>query len=86
MPTTAERILETVERYEEDLTDRTQIHGPLKAIVQIGESMPVDPSSHRRGDDEFTAQLEEQLKSMLAQTFAESHPFDGSMGMKQSPS
>ena len=42
------------------------IHRPLKVIVQFGEAMPVDPSSHRRGDDEFTAQLKGRLTSMLA--------------------
>src|SRR5439155_9102266 len=34
-PTTAERILETVERFEEDLTDQVRTHRPLKAVIEI---------------------------------------------------
>ena len=33
---TAERFLETVERFEKRLTDQSRIHQPLKAVVQVG--------------------------------------------------
>ena len=38
-PTTAERILETVERYEEDLTDAVRTHRPLRAIVEFDDAL-----------------------------------------------
>src|SRR5262245_27815189 len=79
-PTTVERILETVERYEEDLTDTAQIHRPLKAVVQFGEAITIDPASHRKGDDELTGQLEHELKALLAQSRSESRVFAESTG------
>src|SRR6185295_1574856 len=33
---TAERLLETVERFEEDLTDKVRIHRPIHAAVEVG--------------------------------------------------
>ena len=35
----AERVLETVERFEEDLTDCSRPHGPLKAVLKVGEAI-----------------------------------------------
>ena len=44
-----EHILETVERFEEDFTDQIRIHGPLHAVVQVGEAIPVvQPPRPRR--------------------------------------
>lgn len=63
----AERFLETVERFEEDLTDEARIHRPLSAAVQVGEAIEVDPARDRgAGGDPLMAQIEEQLKEMLA--------------------
>ena len=62
----AERILETVERFEEDLTDTTQIHAPLKAIVQVGDAIEVGADRPKRGlDDPLMAALKNAIKSML---------------------
>jgi len=38
-----ERLLETVERFEEDLTDAVRVHGPLKLIIDVGEAIEVSP-------------------------------------------
>ena len=38
MPT-PERLLETVERYEEDLTDAARPHSPIHAVISVGEAM-----------------------------------------------
>jgi hypothetical protein len=62
----AERILETVERFEEDLTDTTQIHAQLKAIVQVGDAIEVGTDKPERGlDDPLMVALKNAIKSML---------------------
>jgi hypothetical protein len=62
---TPERLLETVERYEEDLTDTTRIHAPLAATVTMGEAIVVHPNRERGSDDPVLVGIETQLKSML---------------------
>ena len=44
---TPERLLETVERFEEDLTDTTRIHSPMTATVQVGAAISVSPTRDR---------------------------------------
>jgi 1-acyl-sn-glycerol-3-phosphate acyltransferase len=61
------RMLETVERFEEDLTDAVTIHGELHATITVGEAIEVSPTRESRtGDDPLMSQIESQLKSMLA--------------------
>ncbi len=61
-----ERILETVERFEEDLTDRVSVHGPIHATITIGEAIEVSPGRESRGStDPLLEQIEHQLHSML---------------------
>ena len=64
---TPERLLETVERFEEDLTDVARVHAPVRAIVDIGEAIEVSPERARgaEGDPLMTA-IREQLETMLA--------------------
>jgi 1-acyl-sn-glycerol-3-phosphate acyltransferase len=68
-----EHILETVERFEEDFTDRVRVHGPLHAIVQVGKAIPV--SSHRdrsaEGDPIMNG-IRTQLTDMLTKLSEES--------------
>jgi hypothetical protein len=60
-------MLETVERFEEDLTDKCQRYSPMRVIVQVGEAIVV-PAARERGaaDDPVMTQLERQLTTMLA--------------------
>lgn len=63
---TAERFLETVERFEERLTDQSRIHRPLKAVVQVGPAIEV--STDRKscdGEDLLTGDIQKQLLAML---------------------
>lgn len=71
---TPERILETIERLEEDLTDEARIHRPLHAIIQVGEPIPVEGerSGRARSDDPLLPALREQMQSMLDQLRKES--------------
>ncbi len=72
---TPERILETVERFEEDTTDVARVHSPMRAVVDVGEAIEVSPVEQRDGDgDRLMVEVREQLISMLAASLAEVHP------------
>lgn len=63
---TPERMLETVERFEEDLTDACRIHRPMSATVQVGEAIPVSPKRDRSAtEDPIMSAIETNLRSML---------------------
>jgi hypothetical protein len=66
---TPERILETVERFEEDLTDRARIHRPFHVVIQVGPAL--EAGAERGGDDTLLAELEQRLRDMLAQLIGE---------------
>jgi 1-acyl-sn-glycerol-3-phosphate acyltransferase len=65
---TTERILETLERFEEDTTDTSRVHRPMHCRMDIGEALPVTTARPRGEADPLTVQLEERLKTMLAET------------------
>jgi hypothetical protein len=72
---TPERILETVERFEEDTTDIARIHRPLRAIVDVGEAIDVVPEGELGSDgDPLMGEIRSQLHAMLAASLAETHP------------
>jgi 1-acyl-sn-glycerol-3-phosphate acyltransferase len=71
---TPERLLETVERFEEDLTDRTLIHRPLHAIIEVGEALPVSPGRERGGADPLMEKIRGQLETMLERSSKETAP------------
>ncbi|MEQ8789137.1 MAG: 1-acyl-sn-glycerol-3-phosphate acyltransferase [Pirellulaceae bacterium] len=72
-----DRMLETVERFEEDLTDRVRVHGSLKAIIEIDEPIEVSPERDRKAKvDPLMAALEQRLTAMLARLAEESRPFE----------
>jgi 1-acyl-sn-glycerol-3-phosphate acyltransferase len=71
---TAERLLETVERFEEDLTDRTRIHRPLHAIIDVGEALPVSPARERGGPDPLMDQIRRQMELRLERSGKEATP------------
>ena len=61
-----ERLLETVEKFEEDLTDRNRVHAELKLTIRIGDALDVSPRRDRGSDDEgLIDRLETDLGSML---------------------
>ncbi|MEY2879894.1 MAG: hypothetical protein RLZZ15_2274 [Verrucomicrobiota bacterium] len=69
---TPERLLETVERFEEDLTDVARIHSPIRAVVDVGEAIEVSPERARGGDgDPLMNAIRDQLETMLAASLAE---------------
>jgi hypothetical protein len=72
---TPERLLETVERFEEDLTDRTRIHRPLHAIIEVGEALPVSPVRERGGGpDPLMEKIRRQMEMLLERSGKETTP------------
>ena len=69
---TAERILETVERFNEHLNGDATVHGPMKAIIQVGEPIEVSPKRDRSTKtDPLLQSVEQQLKQLLELTAAD---------------
>jgi 1-acyl-sn-glycerol-3-phosphate acyltransferase len=72
---TPERILETVERFEEDTTDIARIHRPLRAIVDVGEAIDVAPEGEFGSEgDPLMGEIRSQLHALLGASLAETHP------------
>ncbi len=70
-----ERFLETVERFEEDLTDRARVHAPMRAVVDVGEAIEVVPERARSTEgDPLMVAIHEQLEAMLLATRCPSVP------------
>ncbi len=68
-----DRLLETVERIEEDMTDKARVHGRLKAIIEIGEPIEVSPQRDRSAEvDPLMGEIEQRLKEMLNKLALES--------------
>ncbi|MFM7516683.1 MAG: 1-acyl-sn-glycerol-3-phosphate acyltransferase [Pirellula sp.] len=65
-PTTDTRILETVERLEEDLTDKAGIHGPMEVVIRIDKAIEVPVDRAPKGEeDPIMKTLRERLQAML---------------------
>lgn len=74
--TTVDRILETVERFEEDLTDKTHVYGSTKVVVDIGEAIPVDPERDRSTKvDPLMVRIQADLQVMMQRLAIESPTF-----------
>jgi 1-acyl-sn-glycerol-3-phosphate acyltransferase len=71
-----DRMLETVERYEEDLTDQVRVHGKLHAVLEVGEAIEVDVQRDRHAlVDPLMNGIEEQLQQMLFRLSSESRRY-----------
>ncbi|HBC88592.1 MAG TPA: 1-acyl-sn-glycerol-3-phosphate acyltransferase [Lentisphaeria bacterium] len=68
-PPTAEQMLETVERFEEDLTDVARIYRPIHVVIQVGDAIEVSPVRDRSAEtDPVMAKLRTDLERMLEET------------------
>jgi hypothetical protein len=75
-----DRVLETLEKFEEDLTDRARLHGNLKVILQVGEAIEVSPERDRKAPvDPLMVQLQQALQGMLEKFALESPLLDEKM-------
>jgi 1-acyl-sn-glycerol-3-phosphate acyltransferase len=59
-----ERFLETVERFEEDLTDTARPHPPQRVTLHVCDGIEV-PAEKARGDDPLMGQVEASLSKAL---------------------
>ncbi len=60
------RIIETIERFEEDLTGSVTVHGPVDAQITIGDAIEVSAAREARGEaDPLMTAIETQLRSLL---------------------
>ncbi|MGN6626374.1 MAG: 1-acyl-sn-glycerol-3-phosphate acyltransferase [Tepidisphaeraceae bacterium] len=60
------RVIETVERFEEDLTGRISLHGPVEATLTVGDAIEVSTGREARGEaDPLMAAIELQLRTLL---------------------
>lgn len=66
---TPERLLETVERYEEDLTDKATPHPPLHCVISIGEAIEA-PTTRARGaeNDPLADEVQRKLEILLEES------------------
>ncbi len=73
-PTTDTRILETIERLEEDITDRAGVHGPLEVVIEVDEAIEVPTEKAPRGEeDPLMKRLRERMQSMLDKLSTAAH-------------
>lgn len=65
--TVVERYLETVERFEEDLTGTARAHPPMSVVVQVGPALEVSPDRPPKGQPDLLLEtLEQKLKAMIS--------------------
>ncbi|MEX2093614.1 MAG: 1-acyl-sn-glycerol-3-phosphate acyltransferase [Pirellulales bacterium] len=70
-----ERIIETVERLEEDFTDHSHNYEPFHAVVEVGEAIPVGPERDREAvGDPVMDEVRRQLQTMITGLAAERTP------------
>ncbi len=71
--TSEERILETVERFVEDLTDRTPAIGQLKCVIQVGDPITVEPQYDRSAEhDPLMTRIAKDIQQLLDELQSES--------------
>ncbi len=72
-PLYVDRVLETLERLEEDLEGRARRHGSLHVILEVGPALTVSPQRTRAATrDPLIDSLEESLRGMMAKLSQES--------------
>ncbi len=69
---TPERMLETVEKFEEDLTDHCRIYRPMSAEIKVGDPIEVSAKRVRGEQDPVMAQLETDMHQLLGIVESES--------------
>lgn len=63
---TVDRVLEIVEKFEEDITDKARLHGQLKVVLDVGEAIVVTPERDREAAvDPLMVQIQQSLQVMM---------------------
>jgi 1-acyl-sn-glycerol-3-phosphate acyltransferase len=63
----AERLLETVQGFEEDVFDKAGVHGPWKVRLDIGEPLEVSPDRTKGAEDPLLRELHDRMQRGLDQ-------------------
>ena len=72
-----DRILETCEKFEEDLTDRARIHGDLKVVLDVCDPIEVETKRDKSApEDPLIAKIKEELMDSLGKLQTESRMLD----------
>ncbi len=72
-----DRVLEIIEKFEEDMFDKARRHGHLKVILQIAPAIEVSPERVRGAPiDPLMVEIEESLQSMIDALAKESPPLE----------
>jgi 1-acyl-sn-glycerol-3-phosphate acyltransferase len=70
---TVDRVLEIIEKFEEDITDEARLHSPFKVVLDVGPPIEVSPERQRRVSvDPLMTQIQESLQGQLDQLASES--------------
>ena len=75
-----DRILETIDRFEEDLTDKLSVKGDLHVVLEVGEAILVDakrPPRSPEGEDPILICIASDLQKMLDRLAQESPLWQG---------
>lgn len=76
-----DRILETLEKFEEDFFEHCRIHGNLKVVLDVGEAIEVPTKRDKSAEfDPLMAQIRESIQVMLTELQKESRMYDGPIG------
>ena len=76
-----DRILETLEKYEEDLFEHCRIHGNLKVVIDVGEAIEVPTKRDRSAEfDPLMAEIRDRIDEMLTELQKESRLYEGPVG------
>ncbi len=59
-----EHYLETVERFEEDLTDVARIHPPMSVVIEVGDAIEVSPERDKSAPS-VMQKIEDSLEQMI---------------------
>jgi 1-acyl-sn-glycerol-3-phosphate acyltransferase len=74
---TVERVLEMIEKLEEDLTDKARLHGHLRVVLDVGEAIEVSPDRDRTAPvDPVMTKIQQSLEGMIAELARESKPLE----------
>jgi len=71
-----DRILETIEKFEEDLTDRCRVHRPMKVIIDVDQAIEVSSKRERGATvDPLMQKIRERLEAKLGDLQKESRMY-----------
>lgn len=76
-PNKIEHVLETMERFEEDFTDKISVHGPQHAVIEVGTAIDVSSRRDRKSEsDPVMDGIRSQLTEMLTRLSEDSRIYD----------